>query len=193
MKITNSMYNMPAMKRNQNNTNKTLSGLVSHFILILAFVFISLPIQVSGKNTLSEKIVTYSFEELSPRLHQKTDSLYVINFWATWCAPCVKEIPAFEKIQEEYGDQKVKVLFVSLDFPGQIENRLIPFMEEMNMKAEVILLDEVDGNKWIPKVDEEWSGAIPATLIYNSEKRMFYAREFTYEELQHALLSFLEP
>ncbi|MFW6351114.1 MAG: TlpA disulfide reductase family protein [Bacteroidota bacterium] len=171
--------------------NKKWDKLFTSFIFSISLVFISVSAFGTENGISNNDITIYSFEELSPRLHQQNDSLYVINFWATWCAPCVKEIPAFEKIQSEYADQKVKVLFVSLDFPGQINSRLIPFIEKMNMQAEVVLLDEVDGNKWIPKVDDDWSGAIPATLIYNAEKREFFAREFTYEELQQTLHTFL--
>ncbi|MFW6248864.1 MAG: TlpA disulfide reductase family protein [Bacteroidota bacterium] len=160
-------------------------------ILSISLIIVSSSVFGANKRTNLNTVKSYSFEELAPRLNQQTDSLYVINFWATWCAPCVKEIPDFEKIQAEYADQKVKVLFVSLDSPDHLNSRLIPFIEKMNMKAEVVMLDEVDGNKWIPKVDDKWSGAIPATLIYNSDKREFYAREFTYEELQQTLESFL--
>jgi len=179
------------MTTHEIHSNKKRVKPFTSLIFSISLVFISVSVYGAEKRNIVNNINTYSFEELAPRLHQQTDSLYVINFWATWCAPCVKEIPAFEKIQAEYADKKVKVLFVSLDFPGQIKSRLIPFIDKMNMEAEVVLLDEVDGNKWIPKVDDNWSGAIPATLIYNSEKREFYAREFTYEELQETLHTFL--
>jgi thiol-disulfide isomerase/thioredoxin len=139
----------------------------------------------------SDHLTVYNFEEFEHWLHKETDSIYVINFWATWCAPCVKEIPYFEKLYENYKDQKVKVLFVSLDFPAQIESRLIPFMERMNMQAQVILLDDTRANRWIPRVDEEWTGAIPATLVYNSSYRKFYQREFDYEELEEIIIPLL--
>ena len=72
---------------------------------------------------------------------------------------------------------------VSMDFPNQVESRLIPFIEKQNMKNEVILLDDPRQNKWIPQVDEEWTGAIPATLIYRKNERNFYQKEFSFEEL----------
>ncbi len=139
----------------------------------------------------SDQLKVYNFEEFEHWLHKETDSIYVINFWATWCAPCVKEIPYFEKLYENYKDQKVKVLFVSLDFPAQIESRVIPFIERMNMQAQVILLDDTRANRWIPRVDEEWTGAIPATLVYNSSYRKFYQREFDYEELKEIITPLL--
>ena len=137
-------------------------------------------------------IATYSFDEFEPRLYKETDSIYIINFWATWCAPCVKEIPYFEKLYANYKDQKVKVLFVSLDFPAQIESRVIPFIQRMNMQAEVVLLDDTRANRWIPRVNEDWTGAIPATLVYNAEFRQFYQREFNYEELEEIIIPLLK-
>ncbi len=154
-------------------------------IQLLVPLFFMLAFTVSTAN--SSEIKVYSFDEFSHWLEKETDSLYIVNFWATWCAPCVKEIPDFEKIYETYRDQKVKVLFVSLDFPNQLESRVIPFIDRMGMKAQVVLLDDVRANRWIPLVDESWSGAIPATLIYNREFREFYAREFNFEELEEII------
>ncbi|MDX9942488.1 MAG: thioredoxin domain-containing protein [Bacteroidales bacterium] len=125
-----------------------------------------------------------SFDEFEPRLHLENDTIYVVNFWATWCAPCVREIPVFETIQEQYKDQKVKVLLVSLDFPNQLESRVIPFVDRMGMKSEVVLLDDTDSNRWIPLVSEEWTGAIPATVIFARGFRGFYEQEFHLEELE---------
>jgi hypothetical protein len=96
----------------------------------------------------------------------------------------VDELPAFEKISKEYSGENVKVLLVSLDFPGQVDSRLIPFLEKHGIRSEVLVLDDPDANKWINKVHPEWSGAIPATLIYNSNNRDFHEGSFTYEELK---------
>ncbi len=128
-----------------------------------------------------------SFDDFEPMLYRETDSLYVVNFWATWCAPCVREIPAFEKLNEMYAHRKVKVLLVSLDFPNQLESRVIPFVQDMKVQSEVILLDERNPNRWIPLVDEAWTGAIPATVIYGTEFRGFYQREFHFEELEEII------
>jgi len=127
------------------------------------------------------------FHEFEPQLSKNNDTTFLINFWATWCKPCIKELPAFEEINRTYQNQKVKVLLVSLDFENQLENRLIPFVEKKGLEAEVVLLADDDYNSWIEKIDPSWSGALPGTLIYNSRYRKFYERDFEYHELDSVL------
>lgn len=132
------------------------------------------------------EILSYNFNDFEPLLHKKDDTLRIINFWATWCKPCVKELPAFTRAAQEFSDKKVKVIFVSLDFPEQMEQKLIPFVAERKLDN-VILLDDPKSNTWIPKVDESWSGAIPATLIYKNGQRNFYESGFDYSSLKEAI------
>jgi thiol-disulfide isomerase/thioredoxin len=137
-------------------------------------------------------ITVYNFPALDEALLQKkTDTTYVVNFWATWCKPCVKEMPYFEKIASEYSKDKVKVIFVSLDFPDRLGTQVVPFIEKNDIQSEVVLLDDDNANDWIPKVSIEWQGAIPATLIYNQNERAFFERSFTYEELENEVKSLL--
>ncbi len=148
--------------------------------------------QNGNEDFVSKKVVSLNFEALEKKYFQKkNDSIYVINFWATWCKPCIKELPAFEKIASEYADKKVKVLLVSLDFPDKIEEQVIPFIKKNNIKSEVILLDDADANSWIPKVSPDWSGAIPATVIYKNDRRKFYEQSFTFEALETEIKTFL--
>ncbi|HOI32742.1 MAG: TlpA family protein disulfide reductase [Bacteroidales bacterium] len=123
------------------------------------------------------------FETFQQYLKHENDTVYVINFWATWCAPCVKELPDFEKLNQKYGDKNFKMLLVSLDFRKMYDTRLIPFIEENKLSAEVILLHDPDANAWIDKVDPSWSGAIPATLIYKNSFRLFHEGGYTFDEL----------
>jgi thiol-disulfide isomerase/thioredoxin len=173
----------------------TKSYFVAVFIILVIFIlpgtFYSNAAS-AGHNAEKQTIDIHSFEQFRPWLDRDTDSIYVINFWATWCAPCIKEIPDFEKINSNFEKDKVKVLFVSLDFPGQVESRVVPFVNRMNMKGQVIVLNEPNANRWIPQVSESWSGAIPATLIYGRNYRQFFEKELTYDELENILLSIIK-
>jgi thiol-disulfide isomerase/thioredoxin len=133
----------------------------------------------------------YNYNELEPFLNRNDDKIYVVNFWATWCAPCVKELPYYEKLKANYANKNVEVILVSLDFPRQYDSKLKPFISEKNLKSKVVALNDTDSNRWIPLVSEDWTGAIPATLIYNKDKREFYEQSFEYEELETKVKQFL--
>lgn len=132
----------------------------------------------------------FNFDALEPLFNQENDTTYIINFWATWCAPCIKELPYFEQVNEERKDENVAVILVSLDMPSMWETQLIPFIKKRNLRSKVVILDDPKQNTWIPKVDADWSGGIPATLIYTKDKRVFYERSFEYEELIEELNTF---
>lgn len=121
-----------------------------------------------------------ALEDLTRKLN---DTTYVVNFWATWCSPCVREIGFFEELHRQYASLNVKVFLVNLDFPNQVDRRVRPFLKEEEITADVLLMTDMDYNAWIDRVDPEWSGAIPATLIYNGERRVFLEKELTRDEL----------
>jgi thiol-disulfide isomerase/thioredoxin len=150
--------------------------LFSKFFIFLSFSLLS-----------AQTVPSLSYAELKPLLNQSHDKIYIVNFWATWCAPCVKELPYFEALNKR---KDIEVLLVSLDFPKHKQSRLLPFITKNKLQSRVVLLDEADENYWINDVNANWSGAIPATLIYNSQKRDFYERSFTKNELLNLVESF---
>ena len=138
----------------------------------------------------AEQLEVYDFDGIKQYLKQSGDKVYVVNFWATWCAPCVKELPFFEQIQQDFKEN-VEVILISLDFPSQYKSKLIPFLEEKQLTSKVIVLDDADMNSWILKINSEWDGAIPVTLIYNKEQRQFYPQSFTYDALSSEVRKFV--
>ncbi|WP_299780395.1 TlpA family protein disulfide reductase [uncultured Formosa sp.] len=146
-----------------------------------------------SEKTINDVALTiYNFEELNPLLHVKDDNIHVINFWATWCVPCVKELPHFEKLRTEYASKNVQLLLVSLDFPNVYDSKLKPFILKHNIQSKVVALNDPDSETWISKISTTWSGTIPVTLIYNKDKRKFYETPFTYEELEAEVKTFLK-
>ncbi len=131
--------------------------------------------------------------QLKQWLNADTDTVYVLNFWATWCGPCVAELPAFEKLNEKYAAQKVKIVLISTDFKRNVESHVKPFVKRKNLQSQVVFMDESNPNDWVNLVSPEWSGAIPATLIISNRKnkRLFFEKQMTFEELEKKLHSVL--
>ncbi|GAA3972903.1 hypothetical protein GCM10022407_18450 [Hymenobacter antarcticus] len=141
----------------------------------------------------AQHVTVVKFPELQKRLTRPTDTTYVVNFWATWCAPCVKELPNFEHVRAANAGKKVKVLLVSLDYASQVDKKIKPFVRKRGLKSEVLVLNEPDPNDWLAKVDAKWSGALPFTLIINNrtKQRAAFEKELSQAELTAALRKFL--
>ena len=139
----------------------------------------------------AQKVNLLTVDQLESRFANGNDTVYIVNFWATWCAPCVAEMPNFEKLQSTYQDQPLKVLMVSVDFKSKLESAVKPFVKKKNLQNEIFLLNEKSQQVYINKISKDWSGALPTTLIVNRTKniRKIYEQEFTYSELEKAYQS----
>lgn len=128
------------------------------------------------------------FNSLEALMTKTNGPIQVINFWATWCGPCVKELPLFEQLNAT--DTQAQVTLINLDFADKLD-KVDAFLARKNMKSVNFLLDEIDYNSWIDKVDKRWEGTIPATLIYNpaNGKRAFVQHELKEGELQTLIAS----
>lgn len=131
-------------------------------------------------------------KQLQELLQEKTDHIKVVNFWATWCAPCIKELPLFEKLGEERSDVKVTLVSMDLDLDPN-PAKVYRFIERKKIKSNVLILDESNPNSWINQIDKNWSGAIPATIIINGKtgQRKFVERELHEGELEKLIAEIL--
>lgn len=148
------------------------------FLPVLAFLmFYSL--------TGTAQIKRISLPQLQKRI-TNTDTVYVVNFWATWCAPCVAELPYFERLQATYKSKQLKVLLVSMDFESKYA-AVKAFAAKHQLKCEVLMATRKSDQELIDGIDKDWSGALPGTLIVNAKKGIhkFQEREFTYDELNN--------
>lgn len=132
------------------------------------------------------KLITVS--KLESRFIQGKDTIYVINFWATWCKPCVNELPEFEKFKSANQGKPIKVILVSTDLRSKLESGVKPFVKAHHLTGEVYLLNEAPSS-YTEKISPDWSGALPGTLIFNSKtgQKKFHESAYTYAELSAAV------
>jgi len=121
---------------------------------------------------------------------QQDDKMYVVNFWATWCVPCVKELPDFVRVYNENKERAdFEMVLVSLDRSKDYETKVRPFISTHQLTPPVVLMSDVKRmNEWIPSIHKTWSGAIPATAIYkNGVQVYFHEGTLSYEELKELI------
>ena len=128
-----------------------------------------------------------SFDQIEGYLKPQGDTTLVVNFWASWCRPCVEEMPVIEQVRQEMKNEKLKFLLISLDDASDLEKSVAPLIDRLKITSKVIILDDTDYNSWIDKVDNSWSGAIPATLFVNKNSRKLVEKSFKYEELKETI------
>ena len=146
--------------------------------------------KVKHENTV--KII--KFEGLESVINKKDNVLYVINFWATWCKPCVMELPEFMEVNKVYrNNPQFKMILVSLDLAKEVDTEVNPFIKKNNMEVDVYLLDDNKRmNMWIPAIDKKWSGAIPATLFYRNGKKLYFREsKMKKNELEQIIIKYL--
>lgn len=154
-------------------------------LLITAFFFSFAPQDGRVIKHAGRSIPIFDYDELEEYLADQQAETLVVNFWATWCMPCVQELPAFEQLNKERKD--LKVILVSIDFDSRVKSHVIPFLNKEKIKSEVVVMDDPDQNKWIDAISGDWSGSIPATLVIKKDRRVFHEGKMNYEELIHLL------
>ncbi len=132
----------------------------------------------------NQRVTLITIDQLNERIGKGRDTIFVINFWATWCSPCIKELSFFEKFGIANRAEKLKVLLVSVNYKSELNSAVIKYVKKENIKSEVFLLDEKDQQEYINRIDTSWSGSIPATLFIKNGKRLFFEKDFTFDDLQ---------
>lgn len=150
--------------------------------LSLVFTFTCL-FSANGQATLIK------LPQLQHLLGVSNDTTYVVNFMATWCKPCMEEIPYFEKAAADSRGRKFKLIYISLDAASDLDKKLNPMLLRKKIANSTYLLDEPDYNSWIDKIEPSWDGAIPVTIVFNNEKktRKFIKTATTYQELSSSI------
>jgi thiol-disulfide isomerase/thioredoxin len=148
-----------------------------HTKLVVLFIFF-----VIVQKSFAQNIQVIKFDTLKQCIYNKSDTFYVVNFFASWCKPCIKEMPELLSCAKAIKNSNIKLVFVSLDLKNN-QGKLLQIVQQYNLQN-VYLLDETNANNWINKIDKHWSGAIPATLIVkNGKHKKFIADAISCETL----------
>jgi thiol-disulfide isomerase/thioredoxin len=146
------------------------------FIVACTFVLIG----ACSSKVRVERLNDAAIEEL-PSQHQTV----VLNFWATWCQPCVEEIPLFIKLQKEHPE--IRVVGISMDELNQ-ESQVQLFAQNHRMNYRVALRDGDDFEKMVNSIDPQWIGVLPATFVFKNGSRVYSKTgAITEKELQQAI------
>lgn len=148
-------------------------SMVRSIFLMVVFFFVV----ISGVRAQTV-VPVVRFDALQTILSQNNDTTYVVNFWATWCKPCIEEMPFFVEAANVVAGDKVRFVMVSLDMPRKVNQSLYPWLAKNKVPGQVILLNDPDANTWIPQVDSAWDGAIPVTLFFKGNKKEFVNESF---------------
>jgi thiol-disulfide isomerase/thioredoxin len=118
----------------------------------------------------------------------------IVNFWATWCRPCINEIPWFEKAVEAYKNRGVELILVSVDFKEDYPKNLPAFVSKNKYNSKIWWLNETDANYFCAVIDASWSGTIPVTIMVNNSKqyKKFYNQQIPEPQLDIALQQLLQ-
>jgi thiol-disulfide isomerase/thioredoxin len=151
----------------------------------LFFFLFAVSLSAAGQANMTPVARVVKLADLQKVMNEPGNQVKVINFWATWCAPCVKELPLFERLSQQRKDVAVTLVSMDMDLDPNPE-KVYKFVARKKMTAPVLILDEEDPNTYIDKIEKDWSGALPATMVINTTtgKRLFVERELHEGELE---------
>lgn len=133
----------------------------------------------------AQSIPKWKLADLEAAIKQ-ADKPTIFNFWATFCKPCIEEIPHFQEMAKKYDSTGVKLVFISLDLEEAYPAKIQTFAKKRNISYPITFLDETNADLFCPVVDPKWSGAIPATLFVNNKTgyRQFYEEQLSKEQVE---------
>ncbi|RAJ02493.1 thiol-disulfide isomerase/thioredoxin [Chitinophaga skermanii] len=130
-------------------------------------VFVGSLQEVAQAQTVTE----IKLDGLTTVLQPLSDSSYIINFWATWCKPCIEEIPHFETQSQLPQNHNIQFKYISVDLPDAYPDDILAFVKKLGLQSPVYWLNESNANKFVGLVDKSWKGGIPCTLFINPKTK----------------------
>lgn len=156
--------------------------------IILSLAFLSMTIL-----GMSQDIPKWKLTDLEAAI-KNAEGPTIFNFWATFCKPCIEEIPYFQQLVKKYDSAGVKLVLVSLDFSENYPKKIADFATKRKFTAPIKFLDETNADVFCPAVDKSWSGVLPATLFVNHKTgyRKFYEEQISKEVLEKEIQQLIQ-
>ena len=140
----------------------------------------------------AQEIKKWKVQDLEAAI-KNADKPTIINFWATFCKPCIEELPYFQETAKKYDSAGVQLILVSLDLPQAYPKKISAFAAKNKIKAPIVFLDETNADLFCPRVDPNWSGAIPASLFVNNKTgyKKFFEDQLSKEQVEKEIISMI--
>lgn len=100
----------------------------------------------------------------------------LVNFWATWCGPCIEEFPDLVEIDKDYKG-KIDFITITLDDLEEIETGVPRFLRQQKAEMPTYLLKTADESEAISAVYSEWQGGLPFTIFFDGKGGVAYSRQ----------------
>ncbi len=143
--------------------------------------------QTAEKEAIGNYVVEPIDEERFDQLIKQRNGKYLLlNVWATWCVPCIEEFPDLIRLVKEYENSNFEIVGLSVDYPDEVESKIVPFLKKHQVNFRVYVRNFKDDQKFINRLNPNWSGAVPATAIYDSQgtQKTFFIGKHSLEEFQ---------
>lgn len=185
------------MKNNSGKLNISIWALVA-LIAVITFVVVGPKLKnFQQSSSIDSELNSIKLEKVDSEavfeiIRNSHSQLKLVNLWATWCRPCIEEFPALLKLKENYADQGLEVIFISMDMVEE-ESRVRRFLMDQKVGFVSYLKNESD-NEFINKMNTDWSGALPATFIYDQAGNQvtFWTGDKSYEEFENEIESLMK-
>ena len=119
----------------------------------------------------------------------------IVNFWATFCVPCLEEIPYFQEVAQQHKEQNISIVFVSLDMKQAYPAKVNEMAGKLKLTYPVVWLNETNADYFCPKVDTSWTGGMPSSLFVNNATgyHKFFEQPLSKQELEKQIQVMLTP
>ena len=156
-------------------------------IFIVAFLFLAAGIK-------AQQVKSIKITDLQKTIKESKSPL-IVNFWATFCVPCIQEIPYFQEMTEKYKAQGVSLLLVSLDLKEAYPSKIISTAGKLKFTAPIVWLNETNADYFCPKIDTSWTGGMPSSLFVNNATgyHKFFEDQLSKEKLDKEIQAMLLP